>query len=400
MNISTESLLVLAKLRPPFARSALLLFPCTGEGRVNAGITVDMVVGEPAVAPGTGTVTKIYPALPQWQTSDPVLQTTATQHVIIDHGQGVTTLVAGLRTVSLIQGQTIYRGDVMGDLLGTQLFFSVTLGKKTFNPLTLNKHWLPQNSNVVVGQGRMIRFAPDRIVRDLSQGITVFWNNGIKYFKQLLTPTPLLINIDFNGDGTKTGLAATGISATDYWNVYTPVDFWSTVTYACYYYPYSYYGYWFGYGYGYGTLDFYAFNEAPVLCLQNYANERSPVLLQRIAPLFSAAGSAASWDNMLKTWVGGYLGMVPYENTFRIRNLPAGTYDLFLYANQGVFPTASTFYVAVNTGLPAAQSNSPIVTPTFVEGSNYVKFQLVVPANGYITFKAVGYLSGLQLQRT
>ena len=400
MNISTESLLILAKLRPPFARSALMLFPCTGEGRVNAGITVEMVVGEPAVAPGTGTVEKIFTQLPQFQTTDAALRTTAVQHILIDHGNGVKTLVGGLQTVAVLQGQTVYRGDVLGDLLTTQLFFSATLANKTLNPLALNKHWLSQNSNVVPGQGGMIRFAPDRIVRDLSHGIAVVWNNGIKYFKQLLTPTPLLINIDFNGDGSKTGLAATGVADTDYWNVYTPVDFWATVTYACYYYPYSYYGYWFGYGYGYGTLDFYAFNEAPVLCLQNYANQRSPVLLQRIAPLFSAAGSAASWDNMLKTWVGGYLGMIPYENTFRIRNLPAGNYDLFLYANEGTFPTASTFYVAVNTGLPTAQSNSPIVTPLFVEGSNYVKFQLVVPANGYITFKAVGYLSGLQLQRT
>ena len=40
MNLSTQTLLTLAKLRPPFARSALLLFPFTGEGRVNAGITV------------------------------------------------------------------------------------------------------------------------------------------------------------------------------------------------------------------------------------------------------------------------------------------------------------------------------------------------------------------------
>lgn len=400
MNISNESLTVLARLRPPFARSALLLFPFTPEGAVNSGITVEMLVGEPVVAAGAGTIENIYTALPQFQTTDPALRTTAVQHVLIDHGGQIKTLVGGLTGVTLYKGQTVYRGDRLGDLQGTQLFFAAWLGKKTINPLAINKHWIPQNSNVVTGQGGYIRFAPDRIVRDLSNGILVALNSGIKYFKQLLTPTPYLVNIDFNGNGTKTGLAATGYTSADYWNVYTPVDFWSVVTYACYYYPYTYYGYWFGYGYGYGTLDFYAFNNAPVLCLNDYTGRQSKTILERIAPLFSAAGSGPSWDNMLATWVGGYLGPIPYENTFRIRNLPAGNYDLFLYANQGTFPTASTFYVAVNTGLPTSQNNSPIVTPQFVEGSNYVKFQLVLPANSYITFKAVGYLSGLQLQRT
>jgi len=399
MNISTATLITLAKLRPPFARSALILFPFTGEGRLNSGITVEMVVGEPAVAPGTGTVTKIYTEIPRWQTNDATLQTTAVKVVLIDHGNGVSTLVSGLQTVAVIQGQTVYRGDTLGTLLTTQLFMAAELGKKTINPLTLNKHWLPQNGNVVTGQGGMIRFAPDRIVRDLSRGILVTVTGGISYFKQLLTPTPLLINIDFNGNGGKAGLAATGLSDEDYWNVYTPVDFGTIAASNCYYSA-SVYGFWFGYGYGFASLEFFSFTEAPVLCLQTYANERSPVILERIAPLYSAAGSGASWDDMLETWVGGYLGPVPYENTFRIRNLPAGNFDLYLYANEGTFPTASTFYVAVNAGLPTSQSNNPVVTPVFVEGSNYVKFSLVVPANGYITFKAVGYLSGLQLQRT
>jgi hypothetical protein len=385
MNISTQSLLTLNKLRPPFARSASILFQFTGEGRVNAGITVEMAVGEPAVAAGSGTVEKIYTQIPQFQTTDTVLKTTAVKHVLIDHGNGVKTLVGGLHTVAVKQGQTVYRGDILGSLLAAQLFFSVTLANKMMNPLALNSHWITQNSNVVPGQGGKIRFAPDRVVRDLSHGVAVIWNSGVNYFKQLLGPAPLLINIDFNGDGTKTGLAAAGLSATDYWNVYTPTNFLASVAYACYaYYPYG----------------FYTFNEAPVVCLQDYANERSSVFLQRVAPLDATAGVATNIDRMLDTWIGGYLGLIPYENTFRIRNLPAGNYDLFLYANQGVYPSASTFYVSVNTGLPTSKFNSPIVTPVFAENSNYVKFQLAVPASGYITFKTVGYLSGLQLQRT
>jgi hypothetical protein len=389
MNISTESLLSLAKLRPPFARSALLVVPYSQEGNANPGITVEMVVGEPAIAPGTGIVRRIYGALPRWVFSDNTLATTAVKHIEIEHGNGVTTVVGGLSTVDVILGQTVYRGDRLGTLLTNQLFISVILGKKTLNPVMLNKHWFPQNGNVVSGQGGRIRFAPDRLARDLSHGVSAVLHSGIVYFKQLLTPTPFLINIAFNGDGSKTGLAATGYDTTDYWNVYTPSDFYATIAYSCYY----------SYGYSYGT-SFYDFSDAPVLCLRTYQNESSPVLLERVAPLFSAAGTAASWDNMLKRWIGGYLGPVPYENTFRLRNLPAGNFNLFLYANQGAFPMASTFYVSVNAGLPTSQTNNPIVTPVFVEGSNYVKYALVIPANGYITIKAVGYLSGLQLQRT
>lgn len=398
MNISSESLLVLAKLRPPFARSSFLAFPFTPEGDPNSGITVEVPSGEPAIAAGTGTVEDIYVSLPKFQTTDPSLLTRAVYHVLISHGGLIKTLVGGLSNVAVNKGQTVYRGDRLGDLQGTQLFFAAWIGKKAVNPLTLNAHWIPQNSNVVTGQGGFIRFAPDRIVRDMSHGIGVVLNNGITYFKQLLAPTPYLINVDFNGNGAKTGLAATGYTSNDYWNTYAPVDFLAVASATCYYAGLAY-GYWFGFGYGYATSSYYTFNVSPVLCLNDYTGQRSKTILERIAPLFSAASSAASWDQMLGTWIGGYVGPLPYENTFRLRNLPAGNYDLYLYANQGTVPSASTFYASAGTDMPTAQGNNPTGVSQFVEGGNYVKFQLTVPSNGYITFKAVGYLAGMQLQR-
>lgn len=401
MNISTESLAVLRRLRLPSARPALLLFPYTPEGAANSGITVELAAGEPAVAAGAGTVEDVYTALPQFQTTDPSLRSSAAGHVLIDHGGQIKTLVGGLENTVVHKGQTVLRGDRLGDLKGSQLFFSASVGRKTVNPLTISRHWLPQNGNIVTGQGGHIRFAPDRIVRDLSNGISVTLTNGVKYFRQALTPAPFLVNVDFNGGGTKTGPAATGVTDADHWNVYTPVDFTAAASATCYYGTGSSYGYWFGYGYGYGygVIDFKTFTSDPVLCLAGYDGLPSNVLLERIAPLFSASGSGACWDSMLATWIGGYIGPVPYENTFRIRNIPSGSYDLFLYANQGALPEASTFYAATGTGLPTAKGNSPTVSSVFVEDGNYVKFQLTVPAGGYITFKAVGYLSGMQLQR-
>lgn len=383
MNISAASQLSLSSLRPPFARSALVLFAFTGEGQSSSGITVQMEAGEPAVAPGTGSVLRIYSEVPKWSTNDVNLQRTPVFHVLLDHGNQVNTLVAGMSSVSVQIGQTVYRGDSLGSLATNHLFCRVTVGRKALNPTAVNSHWAVQNSNVVTGQGGKIRFAPDRIVRDVSAGVSAAWNSGIRYFEQLVSPTPLLINIAFNGDGSKAGLGATGYAADDYWNVYTPTDFLATAETCSYTSSYT----------------FYSFSALPVLPLNDYSNTLSPVVLERVAPLFSAASSGASWDDMLKAWVGGYSGPVPYENTFRFRNLAAGTYDLYLYADQGTFPSASTFYASAGAGLPTALSNNPSGTTVFGENVNYVKFSLAVPANSYITFKAVGYLSGVQLQR-
>jgi hypothetical protein len=384
MNISAASQLSLSSLRPPFARSALVLFSFTGEGQSNSGITVQMEAGEPAVAPGTGSVLRIYAEVPKWNTNNATLQRTPVFHVLIDHGNQVNTLVAGMSNVSVQIGQTVYRGDSLGSLLTNHLFCRVTVGRKALNPTSVNSHWLVQNSNMVTGQGGKIRFAPDRIARDLSGGVLAVLNSGIRYFKQLTSPTPLLINLAFNGDGSKAGLGATGYAADDYWNVYTPTDFLATAETCSYTSSYT----------------FYSFSALPVLTLNDYSNTLSPVVLERVAPLFSAAGSGSNWDNMLKAWVGGYSGPIPYENTFRFRNLVAGTYDLYLYADQGIFPAASTFYASVGVALPTALSNNPSGTTVFGQNVNYVKFSLTVPASSYITFKVVGYLSGVQLQRT
>src|SRR5574337_943965 len=385
MNISAGRALVLARLRPPFARSAYVLFRATGEGPVNSGITFETVLNEPAVAPGAGTVSRIYSALPDWQTSDQQLQQSTVRHVVIDHGNGITTTVGGIATLAVKQGQTVSRGDKLGDLFTNQLFFSVAVNKRTFNPCTISEHWLIQNGNVVTGQGGKIRFAPDRIVRDLTQGFATLWANSLNYFVDLFHSPKLIVNVAFNGDGSKVGPGATSMTDADYWNVYTPTDFTATAAGACYYY---YYG-------GGGSAAFYAFSAPVVVELNDYTQTRSPVFLERIAPLFSAASSGVSWDNMLKFWVGGYLGPVPYENTFKLRNMPPGNYNLYLYANQG----STTFYAAVNLDTPVAKANSPTGTTAFVENANYVKYTLTVPASGYIVFKAVGYLSGLQLER-
>lgn len=382
MNLSTQTANTLWKLRPPFARPGQLLFTYTNDGLTNYGITVSLPAGEPAVSPGVGVVKEIYRAFPAWQTSDALVLSTASTHVVLDHGNSVITTVGGLSAAQVTVGQTVLRGDLLGGLLGSQMYFSVTVGSKTVNPMALSSHWQMQNSNVVTGQGGNIRFAPDRLLRDFSNNVSVLLNNGRHYFNNLTGFAPLLINVDFNGDGSKTGAGVVG-TVGDYWNVYAPVNFNATLASGCTNYTFSY----------------YAFSAEVVLSLQAAGACASSVLLERVAPLFSAAGSGTSWDSMLKTWIGGYLGPVPYENTFKLRGLPAGNYNLYLYADRGSAPAASTFYAAVNAGTPTALANTPFATTVYTQNCNYVVYNFSVPLGGSITFKAVGYLSGLQLQR-
>ncbi len=143
------------------------------------------------------------------------------------------------------------------------------------------------------------------------------------------------------------------------------------------------------------TVTTSIFSGEVVLPLNDAAGTLSSIFLERIAPLYSAAGSAASWDAMLQFWVGGYAGPTPYTNLFRLRGMAPGSYKLYLYSNQG----GTTFYAAVNTDTPVAKTNNPTGSSAFIEDRNYVVYDLTVPAGGSIYFKAVGYLSGLQLKR-
>lgn len=147
--------------------------------------------------------------------------------------------------------------------------------------------------------------------------------------------------------------------------------------------------------------QFSTFSADPVLRLYDYAGGLSPAILERVAPIAATASGSVSWDNMLKTWVGGYSGTTPTDSIFRIRNIPAGDYDLYLYASHGTYPVASVFYVGIGTNEPTmAQYNHPNGTvAVFSEGTNYVKYELTIPSTGYFTFRVLGYLSGLQLQR-
>lgn len=384
MNIqpnNAEMRRVLQRLRPPSARPMILRYGFSLTTNFNPGYTLELAADEAAISPGSGTVKAIGQAVPAWSHSaGDALSRGVPWQVVISHGFGLDTVVHGLSSVDVKVGQPVARGVRLGALFSTQVFFTVLFGGKAYNPASINAHFVPQNGNVVPGQGGNLRFAPDLIARNLANGIRTFIANGVAYFTRC--DDPFLINVDFNGNGTKIGLAATGIGNSDYWNLVAGADFISTFVYAlCPDEPSA-----------------EVFNMNPALPLYDYANQLSAVrLVRRVQGVFS--GTTASFDAMLGTWVGGYVGATPHENTFDIRDLPAGTYDLYLYANDQSGADTSTFTVAINGGSPTVKVNTTTGAAAFIEDSNYVIFQVSVNAGDYVTVQTEGFLSGMQITR-
>jgi hypothetical protein len=378
---------ILRRLRPPCSRSIGLHFPYTFDQRVNPGITVGLPSGENVIACGSGTVVAAQLVQPFWAYANGSLHGVKNSYqVVISHGSEVRTVVHGMSSISVRVGQSVTRGDVIGTPLTNEVFMAVLFQGNAYDPQSINRHFKAQNGNIVVGQGGLLRYAPDFTLRDLSSGIVSTLVTGWRYFVNADCTMPdVLLNIDFNGNGTKSGLAASGIAASDHWNVYTPISFDQVAVSK-------------GGGYGYGCVGVEFTNE-PVVYLRNYVQLETPIWFERQF-LVSNAGTSVQFDPMLATWAGGYNGGTPYENTFSLRDVPPGDYVLYLYANEGTPPDTSTFYVSVDAGSPTVKTNTPTVTAAFVNNGNYVQYSLTLTAKSTVHIKCYGYIAGLQLKRS
>src|SRR6266567_886646 len=181
-----------------------------------------------------------------------------------------------------------------------------------------------------------------------------------------------LLNVDF-GAGTnsaKVGFAATGQSADDYWNLYSRDD---------------------GRG-GYRTVG-------AVSNLKRADGTVSAVGLSVInAPGAWQNGAADPMYNVyLYPFDGGNI-------TVTVTNLPAGSYDLFLYGHggPGVDSANSVFQVVSGSrdyGRKATTTTSGWTSPVWQEGQQYVVFRDVgvVNAGGSVTVTVFPGASGQAL---
>ena len=383
----------MAALRPPSAKPLRLVYGFINGTALRYGATLEFEAGEPVVSPGTGSVIKVSKEncryLRQGDSQDSVFS----YEVTIDHGHRVFTHLKGLATANVAMDAKVYRGDVIGMPAVSEIFFAVRYGNEWFNPNEINRHFNLQDEHVPAQVGKM-RFAPDKLMRNLAGAVTSVVYNSVRYFTGAAQGfQPMLLNVDFNGNGLKIGTASLGYTSDDHWNIFAPGAFsWTEGgypgCYAC------------GYGASYGVTPKF-FNKSPQTWLLDYKQIKSSVWLERILAASAASGALTSWDQMLSTWIGGWSGAVPEENFFAVRGMVAGTYRLCLYADTiGRSPaTPTTFYVSIDNGTPISKTTSPTATPVWTENGNYVKFDLTVPAQGVVYVKSYGYFDGLQLER-
>ena len=345
----------------------------------NLGYTLAIPSTEPVLAPGDGTISFIKSAASGWRFRNPASARTIA--ISIDHGEGVKTYVAGLAAGSVTSPQ-VTRGQVLGYSAAGEIFLAVEIDRTFVNPASVNEFFAPRDGEIFYQQPNFISQAPTIVKQSLSAIADIFYNS-LSYF--LPSPAPLILfNIDFNGNGSKNGLAAVGSGDDDYWNVYDPINFFTSAYGCAYFYP---------------TPTFGAMFNAPMLVpLKDYRQRSSKVFLERVAPLSAVSGVAAGWDEMLGTWIGGYSGMTPYVNTFRLRGLPSGDYTLYLYSDQGTTPNVSYFQATVG-GTTLTGNTNPTGALSFLENDNYVAFDLSLGYRSVVEITTSGYLAGLQMRR-
>jgi hypothetical protein len=366
---------VLRQLRPPYAGIARVIYGFQRNAPQNFGYTLAIPVGAEIVAPGDGTVDLVRVLPVRWRYTQAPLKGGSTV-IRIDHGYGVKTWLHGFGTTRPSLGR-VTRGTVLGTCAHGEMFLAIEIYGSMANPGRVNTFFAPRNGFLFSGQATALRPAPNvatQFVSTLAQLI----QSGIRYF----SPQTFLVNVDFNGDGTKVGAAAAGVGTDDVWNVAAPLASAFQQT------AYNYYC---------GPLS-YNYNVNPTVDLRDYRGKASSVKLRRVAE-DSFYGSSSEFDPMLSTYIGGYSGMTPRETTFDIRGLPPGPVTVYAYANQESGGNATTFSLSVNGGSPQVLVNLTTATDGWVENYNYVKFQTTLGVNSYLTLQALGFISGLQITR-
>lgn len=369
---------IVRRLRPPGARPMRLVFGF-GHKPPNFGYTLAFQAGEPVIAPGAGTVEQVVPVAAQWRHTSPSIHDSSTTYaVVINHGLDIRTVVHGLASVDGLGARQVVRGIRLGLPAAQEVWFGIQVGGTYFDPQQINRHFVVQDGYWVSGQGGFLRQAPNIMAQAVGSVISAV-ASAVRYF----WPVPnraLLFNLDFNGNGSKIGLAAVGVTATDYWNATAPSDYGPTYVYTC-------------------VSASTTYPMTPVFFMRDYTGTATAVAYERVT-LSSFGGTSAWFDPMLSTWIGGYTGSGPRENSFNLRNLPVGNYLFYFYANDGTPPDTSTFYVAVNSGSPAGKTNTPTVVAAWVEDGNYVVLPVAIAAlTDVVHVQMFGYASGCQIYR-
>lgn len=227
---------VIASLRPPCAQSATLKRGYSASPQHLGQVLVLPSTSEPVIAPANGTVTSITTKVnTAWGHAAGDLDVHKTLEIKFDNGGYISTVIHGLATAAVVTGQYVTRGDTIGTAKTTEIFFQLFYRNSPLDPASYTAFFRGFDGGKVPGKARKLRAGPDFIARVVSDTVS-YVMGGIRYFvDKYCSKPPILVSVDFNGDGSKTGLGAVGFGASDFWNVFTPLDFTSEDSYACFY---------------------------------------------------------------------------------------------------------------------------------------------------------------------
>ena len=212
---------VVTSLRSPCANNAEVKLGYSQSSPSTLGqVLVFPSVADPVIAPGSGVVTLIARKPNNWGHSAGELDVYQTLEVTIDHGAGVSTVMHGLLTTTVITGQAVTRGDQVGSLRTTEMFLKFVYLGNPCDLASLSQNFRGYDGGKVIGKSRMLRGGDDK--SSFVDGSSVSYVSGeIRYIVDVnCALSPLLVSIDFNGYGTTSGSAAVGLSSLDYWNTY------------------------------------------------------------------------------------------------------------------------------------------------------------------------------------
>lgn len=380
--VTTNQQRVLDTLRAPSRYKSQILHNFATEGETCYGYVLRLDPNEPVLMPAQGKITSIRRVFADWPGLDEQYRSQFVYEASIDLGSDITVVITGLSAVSALRGVVYARGTEIGNPFITDILFSLRINGNPVSP-GVNKWMSRQDERWVPGQGGSLRAAPDITERVPAGTGLQKLVNGIRYYYDSWTAGSFSINVDFNGSGNKTGLAASGISASDYWNTFASGAFvYTTDPNACYCITYS------------GPVCGKIPNVPPATFLKAHNGKKTGVRLVRVAVASADAGSAAYFDPMLSTWIGSSLLAA---NEFSIEGLPSGNYTLHVYSAG---PAVANSSITVTVGAPSTKTVTSIAGAYFLENSNYAKFTFTLASKQSVHLLCAGFLNGLQISRS
>lgn len=363
-------------IRSPITSESSIVVPFNPV--LNSGIVLEFDSGvESIVSPISGRITDIKRVVQSWGNSLGLSNNVA-ERVTITYGSGRKVVLDGIQDVKVSVGKVVSRGEFLGYSQSKYLNFSVLIDNSGVNPLSLNSRMHPRLSFTAL-EKRVLQSSPCVIDKDYSTGIISSTLHGSRIYDYPgLGIRPFSINVRIGSHKDFYGKAASGMSNTDFWNVYLPEEFNISVRNSC-------------------GLPGSMSTSRKGIYLKNNFSQDSTAYLSRNSNLSGDyfSDNTVTFSNLYASGMGseGDTG------SFSVHQLVTGNYDFYFYGNKKSGLYSTSIVLTKNELSPESKSTNPTGIGYYLENDNYVKFSKSVLYSDIVEFSYTGYLSGFQIVR-